>query len=602
MFIRGLARLKPGATLEAARAELAAVASRQSQKYPGTHRGFVASARLISEEISGTETVSYSWMMLASSLFLLLLACSNVANLHFARMTARAREFALRSALGASRWQVANQLLTESALLGLLGGVAGILLGAWGVDLSRGSMPAAVEAFLPGWQRMSINLRVVAAAAIVSLIAGLLAGLASALSGLWTQPGDVLKDGGRGSSGGRNRHRVRDLLVVTQMVLSIVLLAGAGLMLRGFQRIANPLITGDPSRILTMALALPAHRYATDGELRRFHRDLHDKLAVLPGITAAALASDIPYNNDRSSGGLAIEGRPEPSNPSRQQAQRSAVSEGYFQTMGIALIRGRLFTSADRQGAARVAVVNDAFVRRYFPDGVNPIGQRIRLGLGPATLNNPWLEIVGVSADVRHLPTDALVLPLVYRPLDQAGPPRYFTIALLSATADPFSLSTPLRLIVRSLDKRQPVSEALTLSTVISNQLTGFWYVATTMGIVGALALLLSAVGMYSVMAFFVTERTHEIGIRMAMGAARGDVMSQVIGQGLKLAAVGLTIGLIGAMFIARGLASMLFGVGATDFVQERFSCSSRPRCWPVGSLHGALPRSTRWWRCVIGK
>lgn len=312
--------------------------------------------------------------------------------------------------------------------------------------------------------------------------------------------------------------------------------------------------------------------------------------------------SDQLTSIERFSGGVAIEGRPEPSNPSRQRAQRSAVSEGYFQTMGIGLIRRRLFTSADRQEVARVAVVNEALVRRYFPDGANPIGQRIRIGLGRAALKNPWLEIVGVSADVRHLPADALVLPLIYRPLDQAGPPRFFTIALLSATADPFSLSAPVRRIVRSLDNRQPVSEAQSLSTVISNQFTGFWYVATIMGIVGALALLLCAVGMYSVMAFFVTERTHEIGIRMAMGAARGNVIGQVIGQGLKLAAVGLTIGLIGAMFIARGLASMLFGVGATDFVQERFSCSSRPRCWPVGSLHGALPRSTRWWRCVIGK
>jgi putative ABC transport system permease protein len=499
------------------------------------------------------------WVMMAAVGFVLLIGCANVSNLMLARATGRQREIALRAALGASRTRIVRQLLTESVLLSLLGGALGVLIGFWVVDIIRTANPGEAARFVPGWNHVGINLPVLTFTLALSVLSGVLFGLAPAWQLSKPDLNSALKEGGRPGTSGS--HRLRGMLVVSEIALSLMLLVSAGLLIRSFLQLitTNPGFSSD--NLLTMSLVVPAAKYKDEPQRVAFYSELVRRVGELPGVELAAAVNHLPLGGSNSSEAFLVEGLPEPP-PGQDFVGRYRVcTPDYFKTMGIAVLKGRAFNEQDKLGSLPVVIVNETLARTYWPN-TDPIGKRMRY---PGPLDkNPWMQVAGVVQDVKH----EMNLPITedfYVPHAQDG---WQSMVIVAKTkVDPATMAAPIRGQVREMDKDQPVFDVHTMGEVRAISLALHRFSSIMLSIFAGVALLLAAIGIYGVMSYAVTQRTQEIGIRMALGARAMDVVKLVVGNGMLLALIGVAVGLAGAFGLTRVLASLLVGVTPTDAI-----------------------------------
>ena len=543
-----MGRLAPGATPESAQREMTVLAERLARRYPETNAGWGVLVSPLFEEVVGSVRRSL-WILLGAACFVLLIACANVANLLLVRGVARARELAIRAALGASRARLVRQLLTESLLLSLLGGAVGLLVAFWGIDLlvSLGGLG------VPRSRETRIDVLVFAVALGSMVVTGLLFGLAPALRGSRTTIHGALSDGERVATG---RDTLRNAVIVGEVGLALVLLIGAGLFLRSLERLhhVDPGFTSE--NLLTMRLSLPPSHYPEDRRAA-FFEQLLEKVAHLPSVRAVAASSALPLTNGQFFA-FYVNQEPLPKPADVPSANYYAVSPDYFRTMGISVVVGREFTDRDREGVVRVAVINQTMARRFFPGG-DAIGRKIHVGSADA----PPLEIVGIVGDVKHNGLREETIPQIYQPFLQNP---YSTMGLaLRSDGDVQQLTDAVRRQVASLDADLPIFDVSTMSGSLARSLAPQRSYAVVLVVFASLALSLATIGIYGVISYAVAQRTHEIGIRAALGATRGDILRLVVGHGLRLLACGLCLGLLAAFVLTRLLTTMLFGVSPTD-------------------------------------
>jgi predicted permease len=551
-----VARLKPDASLAQAQAEMSTISSRLEQQYPEENKGWGAVVIPLQEDLVGD--VRPALLVLFSAVgFVLLIACANVANLMLARGANRRREIALRIALGATRSRIVRQLLCESVLLAVVGGLFGLLLASWGgqllVRLSSGSLPNSDEVGMDVWA-LGFTL-------LVSLAAGVLAGVAPALQFSKGELSETLKQGTGRGGGGSVKQRTRKALVVCEVALSLILLVGAGLMIRSFWKLQDVSPGFDVSNSLSMSVLLPATRYSEPQQILSFHDRVVEQLGALPGVVSVGSTTTLPLTGGGSRQPFTIEGRPAPPVSEQPLAQTRYVSPDYFRAIGIPLRQGRPFDERDREGAPQVVVISEAMARRFFP-GQNPVGQRLtasfHLQQGPR-------EIVGVVGDVKSTGLDDDAAATMYLPFKQA--PRPWITFVARTASDPQNFIQPVSKAVYAVDKEQALTGVRTMEQVLTESLSGRRFNMTLLMTFAGLALALAAVGVYGVMNYSVMLRKRELGIRMALGARAPDVLRLVLGQGLALTLIGVCVGMAGAYALTRLMASLLYGVTATDFL-----------------------------------
>ena len=559
-YLQIAARLNPGVSLPQASAEMATVARRLAVQYPETNRGWSAQVIPMRFFVTGDLTTNYTLMLMVAVGFVLLIACANVANLQFARGAARQREFAMRTALGAGRWRVVRQLLTESIALSLLGAGAGLALAEWGVELILHYMPANIARYIAGWNEIQLDARSFAFALSVAVASGILSGLAPALQASKPDLNETLKESGRGTSAGRSRQRVRGLLVVSELALALVLLIGAGLMVKGVQTLLAVQQPYDPSHVLSIEINLSETKYKARPQRAEFYERVLQQLQTVSEIESAAVVRSLPYGDGLRRDAIRIEGR-QVEKGEFPAAQLEPVSPDYFRLMRIPLREGRLLGERDGAASLPVAVVSEAMVRRYWP-GQSALGRRIKVG--PPDSENPWLTVVGVVKDVYYNWFDKDPQPVLYQSYHQAA--TGWTTLAIRSYGDPTRIVSAVRGQIAKVDPDQPLAEIRTLERVMSDSVLGLSYVAVMMTVLGVIALLLSAVGVSGLMAYSVTERTHEIGVRLALGAQRAAVLRMLVRRGMLLSAAGLAIGFTASLFLARLMSRLIFGVSATDW------------------------------------
>jgi putative ABC transport system permease protein len=555
-----LAQLKPGVAVAQAQADMQGVALRIEQQHPLTNTGLAVSVIPL-RDLQSAFSRPLLLVLLGMAGFLLLIACANVASLLFARSAARAKEIALRTALGASRWRIVRQLLAESLVLSCAGAAAGLLLARWAADYVRDSLPPGIARHMTGWDRIGLDAGVLALTMAVALLTTLLFGLLPALRTSRPDLNATLKEGGRPSGAGR-RSRVWSALVAVEVALALVLLAGAGLTVKGFWRILRLFDGADPAGILMLQTGLPETKYKDPQRIAEFYEQVAARMAAMPGVTSVSTASNTPLNNRPNPVvELLIEGRPALQPGERQPADLVVISPGYFSTLGISLLRGRPFAENDAALALPVAILNEMAARRYWPNE-NPLGRRIRRS--GAAGDPQWITIVGIAADVKQGWFDKEIRPQLYLPAAQS--PRLGMTFLLRTAADPKSLAATVRAQVLAVDPHQPVEHLQTLEEMFIEETSPFRFAAELMLAFGSIALLLAAVGVFGVMSYSVTQRTHEIGVRIALGARRGDVLRMMIRHALLTASLGLAAGLPLALALGRLMAGQLFGVVALEY------------------------------------
>ncbi|SPF33119.1 conserved membrane hypothetical protein [Candidatus Sulfopaludibacter sp. SbA4] len=558
-MLTSLARLKPGRTIEQASAELDAIAARLAKSYPDTNKNRRFMLWTVSRFLVDYDTRQYLVMLLGSVLFVLLIACVNVANLQFARATGRLREVAVRTALGAGRWRVVAQLVTESVLLSLAGAGLGLLVARWGLNVMRSNMPPEVARYILGWKDMQIDGRALGFTLLAAVASGILAGLAPAWQCSRPSLTNTLKEGGRGSSAGKGHHRLRNVLVASEMALAVVLLVGASLMVRGFRAQINNGERIEPGTLLTLRLALTDQKYHEPHQKAWFYGEVLTRIQALPGVRSAAAASAMPYSDHDDGRNFTIEGRPvEPDN--QPSAMYQVTSPEYCGTLHVRLREGRFPSALDGPDSPRVAAISESVARRWWKKE-SPVGKHIKLGL--ADSKNPWLTIVGVVEDVPHDPYENEPRRVLYVAYQQS-PVLAMDIGVRTA-GDPLRLAPAVTAAIRAVDREQPITDMMTMTKAIHDRAIGLNYLAVMMGVFGVIALGLAAIGVYGVMAFLVSEQTHEIGIRMALGAPRESVLGMVFRRGLTITAAGLVVGLPLAFALARLLASLIYGVTPSD-------------------------------------
>jgi putative ABC transport system permease protein len=557
-YLQVVGLMRPGVSVAQADAEVRAVAERARTLYPDTNGGRTAFAESLTDSFTRGPK-PYLIVLLGAVGFVLLIACANVANLLLVRASSRQREIAVRTALGASRWRLIRQLLTESLLLALIGGAAGLLFSVWGIEFIAKGMPPTFTKFIPGWRHMGIDATVLLFTLGASVLTGIVFGIVPALQATRTNLNETLKEGGqRGSTGGRNL--MRSILVVAEVALSLVLLAGAGLMVRSFYEMLRADLGVKPDGVLVMQMSLPRAAYPENAQRTNFYERLIERVGALPGVASASVINFVPMSREGNmSSNFRIEGEPAPPPDRRPYANYNVVTPDYFEAAGTRLTGGRGFTGADDERASKVCIVNETLARRFFPKG-DAVGRRLVISED----EGPW-EIVGIAADVKNEDMDTEAELAFYRPLKQDP---WYTMALVvrageGATAT--GLAPAVRGEVKSLDAGLPVYNVRTMSDVVDEavspkRLTMFLLAFFALG-----ALLLAAVGLYAVMSYAVAQRRHEIGIRLALGAQGGDILRLVLSQGLVLTLIGLGLGLIGALLVTRVMASILYGVTATD-------------------------------------
>ena len=552
-----VARLKDGVSLAQAQADMDAIASRLEQQYPQTNTG----RGVVLYTLMDDTVRLYRAMLLITMLavgFVLLIACANVANLTMARAAGRAKEIAVRLALGASRWRIMRQLITESVILAMLGGAAGILLALWGTDLLKAAMPGETVRYIIGWKNISINLTVLGYTLGLAILVGILFGIAPALQASKPDLNETLKEGG-GKTTARGHHRLRSILVVSEVALSLLLLIGAGLMMKSFRQIlkTNPGFNAD--NVLAMSIALPRAKYQAEVKQRAFFEQVTQQVTALPGIEAVGMANYIPLGGGNSSDDFIVEGLPEPPPGQEFLGRHRICTPEYFKVMGITILNGRGFNEQDTANSQLVAVINETMAQQYWSNG-DAVGKRFRLD-GPIA-QNPWRIVAGIIKDVKH-ELNLAVTPEYYFPVTQEV---WGTMVLVARTkTEPLALAAAIRSEVQAIDKDQPVYDIQTMQQVRSQSMMAYSFGGTLMTIFAVVALVLAAVGIYGVMSYAVTQRTHEIGIRMALGASSADVLKMVIRDGMLLTVMGLGIGSLGAWFLMKTMASLLYEVSAND-------------------------------------
>ena len=553
-----IGRLKPGVSKESAQADLDTIGARLEKQYPESNTGWGPNVIPIVADTVRQYNKAL-WVMMGAVGFVLLIACANVANLMLARATGRQKELALRAALGASRWRIVRQLLTESLIVALVGGGLGILVAIWGIDLLRASNPGEASRFAAGWDQLGVNPLVLLFTLGLSILSGLLFGLAPALQVSRPNLNNALKEGGRQGTGGANR--LRSSFVVAEIALSLILLVGAGLLVRSFMSLLKINPGFNPENVMTMMLVLPGAKYREGPQRASFFKELVQKAQTVPGVQSAAVVNYIPLGGSNSSDSYLVEGQPEPQ-PGQENIGRYRVcSPEYFKTMGISVLKGRGFTPDDKPGATPVVIVNEALAKAHWPNG-DAVGKRIRSS-GPIE-RAPWMQVVGIVQDVKF-DLNIPVTPDFFLPHEQD--PWNAMVLVARTTVDPLTTAGALRQQVWDIDKDQPVFDVKTMKEVRSISINLYSISSAMLGIFAAVALLLASIGIYGVMAFAVTQRTQEIGIRMALGARHWDVLRLVIKHGMLLAIVGVAIGLAGAWGLTRFLGGLLVGVSSTDLL-----------------------------------
>ena len=554
-----VARLKPGVTLQQAQADMDTIAANVRQQYFGGADASDPSrwgllVRLARENIVGDIRPALL-VLLGAVGFVLLIACANVANLLLARAAGRQKELAIRASLGAGRWRVIRQLLTESLLLAVVGGVLGLILAYLGVRF----MISVNENLIPRANEVGIDGRVLFFTLGVSILTGVFFGLVPALQSSKADLHETLKEGGR-SGVAHARRLLRNSLVVFEVTSAIVLLIGAGLLIRSFQRVQEVNPGFNPNNLLVMQVSLPGTKYTQPAQIDGFFQKILEDLRALPGVKSVGLSTNVPLSGSNSSGSFTIEGRVVPPGQMSPWGGRWAVGANYFQTMNIPLIRGRYFDDRDVIDAPGVAIIDEAMARKFWPDE-DPIGKRITFEGGQA--NPRWREIVGIVGKVKHRGLDGESPVQYYFPHRQR--PFSSVFLVLRTTADPSSLTPQIRAAIQSADKELPIFRVTTMERMVADSMAQRRFSTTLLGIFAVVALALAAVGLYGVMSYTVAQRTHEIGIRMALGADASRVLMMVVRQGLMLVIIGVVAGLIAAYGLTRLMASLLFGVGATD-------------------------------------
>jgi len=557
--LRVVARLKTGVSDFRARAELRSISFQLAKTYPRTNHGWGVIVQPLSRYITGDFNRQYTLLLLGAVLCVLLVACVNVMNLQFARLSGRQKEFAIRAALGAGRWRAVRQIIVESTILSLAGALVSLLFSAWSLDLILSYMPDQVARYIAGWDNIHLDRRALAYTIAVAVFAGIFSGLVPAIR-TSTAMNDALKESARGTSAGRGSQRLRSVLVVAEIAAALVLLTGAGLMAKGSRSLLEVNQGLRPESILTMQIALTDKHYGEPHQRASFYDRMLERIGSLPGVESATLVSNVPYGYNPTFASFDVEGQPAANVGDRRIAQVEVVSPNYLDMVGIPLLEGREFRDSDGLSSQAVAIVSESFARRYA-DGMNPIGRRIRVQ--SAGVQTPWRTVVGVVKDARYDPWAAEIAPVIYEPYRQAA--LYYTYIAIRTKGDPLAVSTPVRRSIAALDIDQPLFEIQTLDRVISNQIIGLSYVAVMLTVLGAIALVLSAVGIYGLMAYSVSERTHEIGIRLALGAARADLFRMLASRGIVLTLTGLGFGLLIAIPLARLLSSLIYGVKAND-------------------------------------
>jgi putative ABC transport system permease protein len=555
-FLEVIARMKPGITLKQAQAEMETIAARLAQQYPDYNTRLGAVVVPLHEEVVG-DIKPALLILLGAVGFVLLIACANVANLLLARAAVRQKEIALRLALGASRSRLTRQFLTESVLLAMFGAGLGLLLALGGIRILKTFIPATISQV----QTINIDARVLIFTGLVAVLTGIAFGLAPALQASHLNLNDTLKEGGRDAGGGRKGNRLRGLLVIGEVAVSFVLLIGAGLLINSFFHLRNLEPGFRADHLLTMKVDLSEVKYPDRERRAAFFDEVIRRVGALPGVQSAAVAGNLPLTYNGDSMNISVEGVPDPPPDQRPDVIFRAIGPGYFSTMGISIIRGRDFTDQDKADSKNVVVISEKNAQHFWP-GQDPIGRRLRPG--SSTSNTPWREVIGIVKDVRQndfIAPPKMQMYFTYRQLKDLAP----NALVIRTSIEPLSLAASARDAIWSVDKDQTVADIDTMEHIVAEAVARQRFSMLLLGLFATLALLLASVGIYGVMTYSVAQRTHEIGIRIALGARRADVLQMTIKQGLRLVGAGMILGLAAAFILTRVLESLLFGISATD-------------------------------------
>jgi putative ABC transport system permease protein len=555
-YLQVIGRLKPGVTTAQAQAEIDGISQRAQAQFPETNSGRSGLIEGLNESYTRGSRV-YLNVLMGSVVFVLLIACANVANLLLVRSTSRQKEIAVRMALGGSRLRLIRQLLTESLVLAFLGAALGLLVSVWGLEFIKGSIPPGFTQFIPGWEKLHLDTTVLLFTLVITLLTGMVFGLAPALQATRLNLNESLKESGKGASSGGSRNRLRSLLVVAEIALSLVLLVGAGLMIRSFVQLMRSDLGVNASNVLTMELSIPRLKYPEEQQRVNFYQELVGRVQNLPGVTEAAAVNYVPMGRSSSSSNFRIDGQPAPPKGKEPYADYRVVTRRYFEAVGTPVRQGRAFTEADKKDSPLVVIINEQLARRYFPKG-DALGKRLIVNEKEGAL-----EIVGVAADVKNDDLDEEAEMTVYRPFGQEP---WWSMALVVRTnSDPAQLAPAVRGEVRAIDPEQPVYNVKTMEQIVDESISAKRVAMMMLGFFAFGALLLATIGIYAVMSYAVTARAHEIGIRMALGAQPLDILKLIIRQGLLLTLAGVGLGLLGAFLLTRAMTEMLYGVNPTD-------------------------------------
>ncbi len=553
---RVIGRLKPGVTPEQAQAEAEVIAASLASQFPDVNEGMSFRVAPLLESMVGNQR-STLLLLFGAVGFVLLIACVNVANLLLERAISRRREINVRLALGAGSWRIVRQLLTESVMLAGLSGAIGVTLAMWATKVIVALSPEGITRIAEA----RLDLRVLAFTVLVTLATGIAFGLAPALIISRTNLAEALKEGGRGATGGIYTNRTRSLLVVVEIALALVLLVGAGLLIRSLARLQQAPLGFDPRNALTFNVAKSVDNSTSPSQIADFYRQLTERLKALPGVVNASVVFQLPLSGAGASTGLGIEGQPEGNDPF---GVIHSVGPEYFRAMGIQLLKGREFTERDNLSSPRVLIINETLARKYFPNE-DPIGKRITPGFStvPIPGDDRRREVVGVVADVKHQSLQGPPQPEIF--FAQAQMPMSTTTMVVRASSDPRALVNAARGVVQGLDPNAPVYGVRTVEELLGRSVAAPRFNTLLLGLFAAVALILTVVGIYGVISCLVSQSTHEIGIRVALGAQASDVLKLILGQGMLLTLAGVVIGLAAAYGLTRLMSGLLYDVGATD-------------------------------------
>ena len=549
-FMRPIGKLKEGVTIAQAQADMDVVAMRLEEQYPESNTGWGLRLVSLREELVGN-TRPTLFILLGAVGFVLLIACANVANLLLVRAAARQKEIALRTALGAGRFRIVRQMITESVLLALMGGTLGTLLAIWGVDL----LVTLSADNIPSTAQVGIDATVLGFTLLISLLTGVLFGLAPALRTMNLNLTESLKEGGRTGSEGARRNRTRSVLVVIESAVAVMLLVGAGLLVRSLIQLQNTSPGFDAHKVMTMNITLSREKYSTPEKASSFFQELEGRVSGLPGVESVGLVTELPLSGQLNDMPFTVEGRPPVTIDQAFDADFRRVNQHYLRTLRIPLLRGRNFTEQEVRQSAKVLLISELLASQVFPNE-DPIGKRLI-----TVMSAQPCEIIGIVGDIRHRALETQPLPAMYLPTYES---RRINL-VIRTQGDPASITAAVRKEVHAIDPDQPVADVKTMEQWMDTSVAAPRYRTLLLGLFALLALVLASTGIYGVMSYSVAQRTHEIGVRMALGARQLDVLKLVVRQGMGLVLIGVALGLVGAVALTRVMSSLLFGIGAKD-------------------------------------